>query len=197
MDPTRHRTAAELEAGLPAIRRAPHDRGVVEMIVRRPQVDEREQLAQCELDCVVGLVGDSWLQRGGAQTTNGSADPLAQLTIMNARVADLVAGETSRWPLAGDQLYVDLDLSEANLPAGTRLAIGAAVIELTATPHTGCGKFRQRFGPDAMGLVNSPEGRALNLRGRNARVVVGGVVRVGDLARKQAADNQQSAMADE
>jgi len=185
MDDVRHLTAAELEQGFDAIRPSPRDGGAVEMIVCRPRVDARVTLEKCELDCAAGLVGDSWQQRGNDQTADGSADLDAQLTIINARVIELVAGDKGRWPLAGDQLYIDLDLSWANLPPGTRLAIGSAVIEFTAAPHTGCSKFRERFGSEAMKLVNSEVGRALNLRGRNARIVQGGVVRVGDVARRQ------------
>ena len=101
------------------------------------------------------------------------------------RLAELVAGGAERIPLAGDQLYLDLDVSVANLPAGSRLAIGdQAVIEVSATPHTGCSKFQARFGNDALRFVNSPVGRALRLRGLNARVVTPGTVRRGDTVRK-------------
>jgi MOSC domain-containing protein YiiM len=103
---------------------------------------------------------------------------------MNARVIALIAQDEDRWPLAGDQLFVDLDLSKTNLPAGTRLALGSAVIEVTAEPHTGCRKFVDRFGLDAMQFVNSEAGRRLQLRGINAKVVQGGTIRVGDLVRK-------------
>ena len=103
---------------------------------------------------------------------------------MSSRAAALVAGDRERWPLAGDQLYVDLDLSDENLPPGTRLALGSAVLEVTDEPHTGCKKFTARFGLDAMVFVNSPVGRALNLRGINARVVESGTVRVGDAVTK-------------
>ena len=122
--------------------------------------------------------------RGSSRTDDGSSHPDMQLNIMNARVVALVAQDKSRWPLAGDQLFIDLDLSDANLPPGTRLAIGSAVIEITAQPHTGCGKFVERFGLDAMEFVNSPVGKELHLRGVNAKVVRPGVIRVGDVATK-------------
>jgi hypothetical protein len=176
-----HRTADELTAALPHVRSAPADGGVLELIVRRPAVDSREILHEGELDPRVGLVGDNWDQRPSSRTADGGPHPDMQLNVINARVAALLAGtdEATR-ALAGDQLHVDLDLSAANLPAGTRLAIGDAVIEVTDQPHTGCSKFTQRFGLDAHRWVNSPEGRELNLRGINARVVVPGTIRRGD-----------------
>ncbi|HEX6420605.1 MAG TPA: hypothetical protein VFZ77_19040 [Acidimicrobiales bacterium] len=179
-----HRTTAELEAALDDIRRAPGDAGVVDLVVRRPATGEREVLDEGTLDLEVGLVGDNWLARGNRRTPDGSADPLAQLNVINARLSRFVAVDPDRRALAGDQLHLDLDLSQANLPAGTRLAVGSAVIEVTAKPHLGCDKFVARFGRDAMRFVNSPVGRELRLRGLNARVVVAGTVRPGDEVRK-------------
>lgn len=170
---------AELEAGLERIRESPADNGVVELIVRRPETLEREVLDAAELDPIEGLVGDNWIRRRSSMTKDGSPHPDMQLNLMNARVIDLVAGNRDRWRLAGDQLFVDFDLSLANLPAGTRLAIGEAVIEVTPIPHTGCRKFVERFGMEAMKWVNSPIGRELNLRGICAKVVQAGVVRTG------------------
>jgi len=175
-----HLTTSELEAGLARIGRSPKDGGVVEMIVRRPKVGEREILDEGELDVNDGLVGDSWKIRSSRRTADGSPHPDMQLNLMNSRVVDLVSQDRSRWHLAGDQLFVDLDLSASNLPAGTRLAIGSAVIEVTAEPHTGCSKFVERFGVDAMRFVNSSERQDLHLRGINARVVQPGSLRVGD-----------------
>jgi MOSC domain-containing protein YiiM len=131
-----------------------------------------------------GLVGDNWRIRGSSRTADGSAHPDMQLTLMNARLIALVAQSRERWPLAGDQLYVDLDLSADNLPPGSHLALGTAVIEVSAQPHTGCQKFVERFGLDAMKFVNSPAHKHLHLRGINARVVRSGVIRVGDVAKK-------------
>jgi hypothetical protein len=179
-----HATLDALEAGVADVRRAPKDAGTVELIVRRPAEEERETLEAAELDPAEGLLGDNWRVRGSRATEDGSAHPDLQLTLMNARVTALIAGTRERWPLAGDQLYVDLDLSEANLPAGTRLEVGSAVVELTAIPHTGCGKFARRFGVEALKFVNSSVGRELHMRGRNARVVRGGTVRTGDAVRK-------------
>ncbi|MFN8466599.1 MAG: hypothetical protein U0X20_13660 [Caldilineaceae bacterium] len=175
-----HLTKAELEAGLEVVRQAPKDEGRLEMIVRRPRVDGREVLEEGELDLEMGLVGDSWLERGSSRTADGSAHPDMQLNVINARLLDLVAQDKARWQLAGDQLVVDFDLSEENIPPGTQLAIGSAVIEVTAQPHTGCQKFVARFGKDAMLFVNSPVGKQLHLRGINARVVQPGTIRRGD-----------------
>src|SRR6266498_5986085 len=180
----KHLTMAELEAGLEEIRRAPRDEGVLQLIVRRPRIEEREVLEEGELDPVKGLLGDCWITRGSSATADGSAHPDMQLNIMNARVAALVAQHKDRWQLAGDQLYVDLDLSAANLSPGTRLAIGSAVIEVTPPPHTGCKKFVSRFGLEAMKFVSSSVGKELHLRGINAKVVQPGVIRVGQLVKK-------------
>ena len=181
----RHLTTAELEAGLDEVRQSPSDDGTVELLVRRPDRGEREVLDQAELDVAAGLVGDNWSERGSRQTPDGSAHPGMQVTVMNARAALLVAGgDPERRILAGDQIYADLDISEANLPAGTRLVLGTAVLEVTAEPHTGCDKFVERFGRDAMRFVNSPVGRELRLRGLNAKVVTAGTVRRGDTITK-------------
>jgi MOSC domain-containing protein YiiM len=174
----KHLTRQELEAGLDEIRQAPRDRGVLRLIVRRLELDAREVLEEGHLDPAHGLVGDTW------KTQGRSSRPDRQLNIMNARAIALVAQSPDRWALAGDQLYIDLDLSADNLPPGTRFALGSAVIEVSEEPHTGCGKFAARFGTDAVKFVNSPEGRHLRLRGLNAKVVVPGVVRVGDIATK-------------
>jgi MOSC domain len=184
MAEAKHLTMAELEAGLDTIRKSPKDEGVIAMIVRRPQVDAREVLEEGELDLVEGLVGDSWKIRASNRTPDGSPHPDMQLNVMNARVIALVAGEKGRWPLAGDQLFIDMDVSQENLPPGTRLALGSAVIEVTDQPHAGCKKFAARFGLDALKLVNSPVGKQLQLRGVNAKVARPGVIRVGDSVKK-------------
>jgi hypothetical protein len=179
-----HLTTEELEAGLETIRQSPKDNGVLELIVRRPAVDGREVLAEGELDLLCGLAGDTWNVRGSKRTPDGSSHPDMQLNIMNSRAIALVAGDRQRWQLAGDQLYIDLDLSDDNLPPGTRLVLGSAVIEVTSQPHTGCYKFKARFGLEAMKFVNSPVGKELHLRGINARVVRAGKIKVGDVVRK-------------
>jgi MOSC domain-containing protein YiiM len=179
-----HLSSAELEAARDHLLASSRDGGEVVLIAARPRPGERELPTEAQLDVAIGLVGDSWSTRGSRSTPDGSADPDKQITVMNARVAVLVAGGRQDMALAGDQLYVDLDLSQDNLPIGTRIAIGEAVIEVTEPPHTGCKKFVARFGEDAMRFVNSREGRANRWRGMNARVVVGGTVRVGDRCRR-------------
>lgn len=179
---TAYATPSELEAGLDDVRAAPQGEGTLELIVVRPAVDEREVPDAASLDVDQGVVGDRWLASG--RSGRRPANPKAQVTLMSSRAAALVAGDRERWPLAGDQLYVDLDLSDENLPPGSRLSLGSAVLEVTDEPHTGCKKFTTRFGLDAMAFVNSPVGRALNLRGINARVVESGTVRVGDAVTK-------------
>jgi len=184
MTEVKHLTMAELETGVELIRQAPKDGGVLDLIVRRPQSEAREVLVEGQLDLVEGLVGDNWRTRGSSRTADGSAHPDMQLNIMSSRAIALVAQAKERWQLAGDQLFLDMDLSAENLPPGTRLALGSAVIEVTPEPHTGCKKFVTRFGLDAMQFVNSPIGKALRLRGLNAKVVQPGAIRVGDVARK-------------
>ena len=184
MEPLTHLSLAELEAGLGIIRQSPQDNGLLKLIVRRPKVDEREIVNEAELDLEEGLVGDTWKARGSKATPDGSANINAQITLMNMRAIALLAQDESRWALAGDQLFVDFDLSEANIPAGTRIAIGSAILEISATPHTGCAKFSERFGKDALKFVNSPDGKQLHLRGVNARVVQAGGIQVGNVVRK-------------
>lgn len=179
-----HLTTAELEAGLEEIRKAPKDEGRLELIVCRPQIETREILEEATLDLTDGLVGDSWKHRGSSRTPDGSPHPDMQINIMNSRVTALVAQFLDRWSLAGDQLYLNMDLSTENLPAGTRLALGTAVLEVTPPPHTGCNKFVSRFGLDAMKFVNSDLGKALRLRGLNAKVIQSGTIRVDDVAKK-------------
>ena len=179
-----HVSLTELEAGLDNIRQSPKNEGTLKMIVRRPDEDEREVVESAELDLQEGLVGDNWKARGSKHSPDGSANTEAQITVMNARTISLIAQSEERWSLAGDQLYIDMDLGDENVPPGTRLAIGSAVIEISSKPHTGCGKFTARFGSDATKFVNSPAGRQLHLRGVNTKIVQAGTVRVGDVIRK-------------
>jgi hypothetical protein len=180
----KHLTMDELNSALDHLRESPKDDGVIQLIVRRPRVDEREVLEEAELDPVAGLIGDSWSRRGSSKTADGGPHPEMQINIMNARVADLVAQDKDRWSLAGDQLFIDMDLSKENLPAGSRIAVGSAVLEVSPLPHTGCHKFVARFGVDAMKFVNSVVGKEMCLRGINAKVVQAGVVRLGSTAKK-------------
>lgn len=184
MSKGKHPTMAALAAGVETIRQSPQNAGVLELIVRRPQVDGREILEEGELDVHVGLVGDTWSSRSSSRTADGSPHPDMQLNIMNARAIALVAQDKERWALAGDQLFIDMDLSLENLPPGTQLTLGSAVIEVTAQPHTGCKKFAARFGAEALEFISSPVGKQLRLRGLNARVIRPGVMRVGDVVKK-------------
>ena len=180
-----HKTEDELAEGLAEVRRSPLSVGVVELIVRRPALGERQILHVAELNLADGVAGDTWNQRSSKRTDDGSPHPDMQLNVINARVSRLIADDDeSVRALAGDQLHVDLDLSGANLPAGTRLGLGSAIIEVTDQPHTGCAKFTERFGLAAHRWVNSADGRDLNLRGINARVVQPGTVARGDVIRK-------------
>jgi hypothetical protein len=180
-----HLDTAALEAGLDAIRRAPQDNGMLELIVRRPEIDGREVLDEAELSTADGVVGDTWKIRGSGRTDDGRAHPDMQLNVINARLSRLVGGDDENLrALAGDQLHVDLDISFDNLPAGTRLAIGDAVIEVTEQPHTGCAKFAARFGKEALRFVNVGIGKQLRLRGLNAKVVTPGTIRRGDTISK-------------
>ena len=180
----KHLTPEELEAGLDHIKHSPTDNGVLDLIVCRPQIDTRKVLDFAELDVEKGLIGDTWPMRGSSKTADGGPHPEMQITIMNSRVVALVAQAKERWPLAGDQLFIEMDLSKANLPAGSRISLGSAVIEVTEPPHLGCMKFVARFGAEAMKFVNSEVGKELCMRGVHARVVQSGMVRTGDIARK-------------
>jgi hypothetical protein len=183
-----HRSTEQLLAGLADIRNSPRETGTLDLIVRRPAVGAREVLPQGTLDLADGLVGDTWKERASSRTGNNTPHPDMQLNIMNSRVIGLLAQLKDHWALSGDQLFIDLDLSDENLPPGTRLALGQAVIEVTDQPHTGCGKFAARFGKDALNFVNSSVGKELHLRGINARVVQAGSISVGDAVRKIAKD---------
>ncbi|HEU4320074.1 MAG TPA: MOSC domain-containing protein [Acidimicrobiia bacterium] len=175
------RTTEELESFLANILAAPKDAGPIEMIVRRPGEDQREIVETAELSASEGLVGDNWIMR---VDETGEPHMAAQLTLMNARVADAVALTRDRWPLAGDQIYVDLDISHENLPAGSRIKVGEAVVEISEVPHTGCAKFSGRFGADALRFANVGPGRENRFRGVNAFIVEGGSIAVGDKVTK-------------
>ena len=179
-----HLTLADLEAGLDEIRRSPKEQGVLELIVSRPGEDEREVMELADLDTELGLVGDTWRDRPSSRSGDGKAHPDMQITIMNSRVAALLAQDKECWQLSGDQLFMDLDLSAENVPPGTRISVGSAILEATDQPHTGCKKFAARFGVDALKLISSPVGKELQLRGINAKVVQGGEIKPGDTVKK-------------
>ena len=181
---TRRLSLDELQEGLSEILRSPQDRGALRAIVIRPKIDARLSLQQCELSPEGGVHGDNWANGCWMSLPDGRPHPDVQVTIMNARTIALIAQDEARWRLAGDNLFVDLDLSAGNLPPGTRLSIGSALLEITAVPHKGCKKFAERYGVDATRFVNSREGLRLHLRGIYARIVERGVVRVGDAVAK-------------
>lgn len=179
-----HRTLSEIQAALSKVGPSPADGGKLELIVRRPDIDHREIVNTATLDLIEGLVGDNWRARGSRHTEDGSANPNAQISIINSRVIQAIAQEQSCWPLAGDQLFIDIDVGLNNLPPGQRLSIGTAVLEVTDTPHHGCKKFTERYGHDAIRFVNSPEGRELRLRGIYARIIQPGTISIGDIVKK-------------
>lgn len=178
------RPSRDLDPTYAGLRAAPRDAATVTLLVARPGVDARETVTEAVLDVEQGMVGDDWQARGSWERKGDRANVDAQLTLMSTRVLAAMEPDETRWPLAGDQVYLDLDLSEENLPVGTRLALGSAEVVVTALPHTGCKKFAARFGQDALRWISTHEGRALRMRGMYVRVVRGGTVRVGDVVRK-------------
>jgi len=160
-------TAQDFETGWAAAEPAPLGRGTVRGICVRVEEGVHETPERAEVTVEDGLVGDRWAR--------GGRDVDAQITLMNVRVAELIGGPLD---LAGDNFQVELDLSEEALPVGTRLRIGSALLEVSPAPHTGCKKFRERFGLDALKWVN--DNRDRRLRGMNCRVLEAGTVAVGD-----------------
>ena len=173
-----------LEQGFDYVKQSPTERGTLELIVIRPEVNQRQELSEGMLDVDQGLIGDNWAARGSSETEDGSAHPEMQINIMNSRLAQLITQQQSDWKMAGDQLYVDLNLHQDNVPAGTRLSIGEAILEVTAVPHTGCKKFAERFGREALKFISTKEGRQWQLRGINAKVIQAGKISTGDVVRK-------------
>ena len=180
----KHLSTLDLEAGLEKIIDSPKGQSVLDLIVSRPEEDAREVMELADLDVAVGLVGDTWQDRPSVRSGDGKAHPDMQITLMNSRVADLVAQTKERWPLSGDQLFADLDLSKSNVPPGTRISVGGAILEATDQPHTGCHKFAARFGVDALKLISSATGKELQLRGINLKVVQSGEIKPGDPVKK-------------
>ena len=169
------RTFDELEALWSAAPPPPRERGSVRLLCVRRAPSEHETPESVEVTVSEGLVGDRW-----SRATAHDPDPDSQVTLMMAGVAELVAAAEQPLHEAGDNILVDYDISVDNLPVGSRLRIGEAVLEVSATPHTGCSKFSGRFGQDALRWVNWRYWRERRLRGVNCRVVSGGTVRLGD-----------------
>lgn len=175
---------SELELGIEEIKASPKDNGVLEMIVRRPETETREIIHAGEINLENGLAGDNWKARGSSAMPDGSADPEAQITLMNTRVIQLLSGDKENWQWAGDQLFVDMDLGIENLPPHSRIQIGSAILEISAKPHTGCKKFSGRFGVEALAFISTPLGKSLRMRGVNAKVIQSGEIKVGDVVKK-------------
>jgi MOSC domain-containing protein YiiM len=182
--PTPAMPARDLERHTAHVRAAPQDKATISLIVTRPGTDQREVVESARLTPEEGLVGDHWLALGSSKMPGGVANPEAQITLMSTRVLEAIEADRARWPLAGDQLYLDMDLSESNLPAGTRLAVGDAEVVVTELPHTGCVKFAGRFGHDALRWISTHEGRSMRMRGMYVRVVRAGAIHTGDAVRR-------------
>jgi len=181
---SQHLSLSEIEANLNHLGASPQDNGTVALIVCRPAEGERTILETAKIDLEKGVVGDNWQARGSRHTEDGRAHPDMQIAIMNSRVIHALTNDQSRWSLAGDQLFLDLDFSEENLPVGQRLQIGTAILEVSPVPHNGCAKFTERFGSDATKFVNSIEGRQQRRRGVNTRIVQAGIISTGDRVTK-------------
>jgi MOSC domain-containing protein YiiM len=179
-----HRSLTDLQHGLEDIKNSPSDNGMLYMIVVRPTKRDRNVPWFSKLAPEFGLEGDHWSQGSWKTLQNGSPDPSVQVTIMNSRCLHLIATAKERWPLAGDNLIVDMDISTSNLKAGQKVSIGSAILEISDVPHTGCMKFRDRFGVEALKFVSTKEARELRLRGMFARVIKAGEIRIGDRMRK-------------
>jgi MOSC domain len=180
----KYMTEQDIEQRMDWVLDSPTDRGRVELIVVRPKTNGRESLAQAEFSPEGGVAGDNWLTHCWKKTASGASDPEVQVAIMNARMIEVLAGDKSCWPPAGDQLFVDFDLGVENLRLGDQLEIGGAVLEIAAEPHRGCQKFKQRFGEAALHWVNSTQGDACRLRGVYANIISAGQVEVGDVIYK-------------
>lgn len=180
----KHLPITELEFSLDLIKESPKDNGVLEMIVRRPETETREIINSCEINLTNGLEGDNWKARGSSSTPDHSADPEAQITLMNSRVIQLLSVDKENWQWAGDQLFVDIDLSIENLPPHSKLQIGSVILEISAKPHTGCKKFSGRFGVEALEFISTPLGKSLRMRGVNTKVIQAGEIKIGDLIKK-------------
>jgi MOSC domain-containing protein YiiM len=181
---TKHRSFAELQQGLPFILAAPQDDGVLRSIVERPSHGERLTPKASEVSLARGVHGDHWEKGCWRTTEDGKPDPDVQICIMSARCIELIAGSIENWPPAGDNLFIDMDLTPANMPPGQRFAIGTALFEITGVPHNGCDQFIARFGRDAVLFVNTGDGKRLRLRGIYARVIKDGRIAAGDRVAK-------------
>jgi hypothetical protein len=177
-------TTQEIKHRMPWVLDSPRDNGIVRLIVVRPQTDQRDVIEQAHFSPAAGVAGDNWQHDCWKRLADGRSDPDVQVAIMNARMIEVLAGDQTHWPLAGDQLFVDFDLGTANLSPGDQLKVGDAILEITAEPHRGCRKFKQRFGEQALNYVNSAEGDRHRLRGVYAKIIEVGKVETGDAIKK-------------
>ncbi|MEM6942438.1 MAG: MOSC domain-containing protein [Pseudomonadota bacterium] len=179
-----HRTRAELEAALPLILAAPKDGGRLDMIVSRPAPGERTLPQRARLTAEGGVEGDHWAKGCWLSLDDGTPHPDVQICLMMSRMIRAIAGEEAHWPPAGDNLFIDMDLTPANTPPGTRLALGSVEMVVTPEPHNGCEAFIERFGREACVFVNTGPGKTHRLRGIYCRVTKDGDISVGDSLRK-------------
>ncbi len=185
IDPATFRSLQALKAGLDAmLAAAPKDNGTLDLIVMRPDHDLRVLPQSFEVRGDDGLPGDHWKRGTGYALEDGTGDPDAQICMMMSGCIRAIAGDKANWPPAGDNFFIDMDLTPANMPPGTRFAIGSAEFVVTGIPHNGCQSFIDRYGRDACLFVNTGEGKAHRLRGIYARVTRDGTVSVGDTVRK-------------
>jgi hypothetical protein len=177
-------TAAELEAALPSVLAAPGGAGLVRLLCTRPQPNARAFPEVLTLSRGKGATGDYHPARPWLRLPDGSPDPRIEVSIMPWRVLDLVWRERDRVAHPGDNIAVDMTLAEADLPAGTRLAAGTAILRVSDVPNDGCAKWKVRYGKAAHDWITTPDHLRLRLRGLYAAIEQDGEVRIGDTLRR-------------
>jgi hypothetical protein len=180
----KHRTRAEIEAGIGPVLQSPAEGAAVEALFSRPAPGKRLDLPALEVSVSGGIAGDHWSLGCWKTLPDGSPDPDVQVSLMNRRMLHLIAGARDNWARAGNNIIVDMDLSIDNLPIGQRLRVGTAELEIGPVANTGCDFFIERYGRDACVFVNTGIAKQKRLRGVYARVVKDGQIRIGDIIRK-------------